>query len=186
MCGTPARVAELVYAMDSKSIVRKGMRVRIPPRALPVRRATPADARALAELHVASWRAGYKGIVADEQLAAQSVDQRHAIWDELLADENMAVLVAGEVELEGFVAFQPETREIRALYVAPDRFRRGVGTELIEAAHDELNGDEAVLWVLEGNEPALNSTTSRLPADGAYRSDESTGVTGCGWPATRE
>ena len=29
----PARVAELVYAMDSKSIARKGLRVRIPPRA---------------------------------------------------------------------------------------------------------------------------------------------------------
>ena len=33
MCEPLARVAELVYAMDSKSIVRKGMRVRIPPRA---------------------------------------------------------------------------------------------------------------------------------------------------------
>jgi hypothetical protein len=34
--GPAARVAELVYAMDSKSIARKGMRVRIPPRALTI------------------------------------------------------------------------------------------------------------------------------------------------------
>jgi hypothetical protein len=60
---TPARVAELVYAMDSKSIVRKDMRVRIPPRALTIRRDTPADARRLAEVYVASWRAGHKGLV---------------------------------------------------------------------------------------------------------------------------
>ena len=33
----PARVAELVYAMDSKSIVRKDLWVRVPPRALPPR-----------------------------------------------------------------------------------------------------------------------------------------------------
>ena len=177
MCGTPARVAELVYAMDSKSIVRKGMRVRIPPRALPVRRATPEDARALAELHVASWRAGYKGIVSDEHLAAQSVDQRHAMWDERLADESNAVLVAGEIELDGFVAFEPETREIRALYVAPDRFRQGVGTELIEAAHDALDGDTA-LWVFERNDRAFAFYARHgYTRDGASMVHESTGVT---------
>jgi hypothetical protein len=54
----PARVAELADAMDSKSIARKGVRVRIPPRALTIRPATRADARAIAEVHVASWRAG--------------------------------------------------------------------------------------------------------------------------------
>jgi hypothetical protein len=31
---SPARVAELVYAMDSKSIVRKDLWVRVPPRVL--------------------------------------------------------------------------------------------------------------------------------------------------------
>ena len=175
MCGTPARVAELVYAMDSKSIVRKGMRVRIPPRALPVRRATPDDARALAELHVASWRAGYEGIVADEHLAAQSVDHRHTMWDELLVDESIAVLVAGEID--GFVAFEPETREIRALYVAPDRFRQGVGTELIEAAHAALDGDSA-LWVFEGNDRAFAFYARHgYTRDGACMVHESTGVT---------
>jgi ribosomal protein S18 acetylase RimI-like enzyme len=141
---TRARVAELVYAMDSKSIVRKGMRVRIPPRALPVRRATPEDARALAEL---------------------------------LADEKNAVLVAGEAAIDGFVAFEPATREIRALYIAPDRFRQGVGTQLIEAAHDELNGDTA-LWVLEGNDRAFAFYARHgYTRDGASMVHESTGVT---------
>ena len=76
----PARVAELVYAMDSKSIVRKGMRVRVPPRALTIRRATAGDARKLAELHVASWQRGYKGVVPDWYLARQSVDHRYGQW----------------------------------------------------------------------------------------------------------
>src|ERR1044072_478559 len=138
--------------MDSKSIVRKGMRVRIPPRALRIRRATPEDARALAEVHVASWRAGYKGIVADEHLAAQTVDKHKAAWDEILANPESTVLVAGEID--AFIAFEPATREIRALYVAPDRFRRGIGSALIEAAHEQLNGDTA-LWVFEGNDRAL-------------------------------
>src|SRR3954447_23793227 len=45
---TPARVAELAYAMDSKSIAREGLWVRIPPRALvrrPLFRVGPARAR---------------------------------------------------------------------------------------------------------------------------------------------
>jgi GNAT superfamily N-acetyltransferase len=171
---TPARVAELVYAMDSKSIVRKGMRVRIPPRALRIRRATPADARALAEVHVASWRAGYKGIVADEILAAQSADEREAIWDEILADPANAVLVAGEID--GFVAFEPATREIRALYVDPEHFRQGIGSALIEAAHAELDGDTA-LWVFEANDRALAFYARHgYTCDGATHIHEPTGV----------
>jgi ribosomal protein S18 acetylase RimI-like enzyme len=148
----PARVAELADAMDSKSIARKGVRVRIPPRALTIRAATPADARAIAEVHVASWRAGYRGLISDEVLARLSVDQRHAQWETILADGRTTVLVAGDVA--GFVAFERDTREIRALYVDPPRFRTGIGTALLQAAHDRLAGDVA-LWVLEGNEAAL-------------------------------
>ena len=85
------------------------------------------------------------------------------------------MLVAGEIELDGFVAFEPETREIRALYVAPDRFRQGVGTELIEAAHDELNGDTA-LWVFEGNDRAFAFYARHgYTRDGASTVHESTG-----------
>src|SRR4051812_9436509 len=99
--------------MDSKSIVREGMRVRIPPRALTIRRAAPADARAIAEVHVASWQAGYKDLVPDEYLGRQSADKRQAQWEQILANPGNTVLVAGEID--GFIAFEPETREIHAL-----------------------------------------------------------------------
>jgi ribosomal protein S18 acetylase RimI-like enzyme len=142
---------------------------------LTVRRATPEDARALAEVHVASWRAGYEGIVADEYLAAQSVDTREAMWVEILANPDNAVLVAGEID--GFVAFEPETREIRALYVSPDRFREGIGSRLIEAAHDELGPDTA-LWVFEGNDRAFAFYARYgYTRDGASTVHEPTGVT---------
>jgi GNAT superfamily N-acetyltransferase len=168
-------VAELVYAMDSKSIVRKDMRVRIPPRALTIRPATFDDARALAVVHVASWRAGYKGLVPDAYLAQLSVDQRAAMWTRLLVDDASTVLVAGEID--GFVAFEPATAEIRALYVAPRRFRTGIGTRLLEAAHAQLGGSTA-LWVLEGNEPAFAFYARHGYArDGATTVHEPTGLT---------
>jgi GNAT superfamily N-acetyltransferase len=148
----PARVAELADAMDSKSIARKGVRVRIPPRALTIRAATQADARAIAEVHIASWRAGYRGLIPDDVLAALSLEDRTAQWETILQDERTTVLVADDVA--GFIAFEHDTREIRALYVDPARFRTGVGTALLNAAHERLEGDSA-LWVLEGNDGAM-------------------------------
>jgi ribosomal protein S18 acetylase RimI-like enzyme len=167
----PARVAELVYAMDSKSIVRKGMRVRIPPRALMIRAATLDDARAIAEVHVASWRAGYRGLMPDAVLDALSVEDRVALWETILVDGRTVVLVAGD-PIDGFVAFNPEKAEIGALYVDPARFRSGVGTTLLAAAHERLAGrPEVVLWVLEGNDAARTFYERH-----GYRADNATAV----------
>jgi GNAT superfamily N-acetyltransferase len=151
------------------------MRVRIPPRALTIRPATPLDARTLAEVHVASWQVGYAGLVPDWYLARQSVDKRYAQWQEILADPSGTVLVAGEID--GFIAFEPETREIRALYLAPAKFRQGIGTQLLHAAHDQLDGDTA-LWVFEGNERALAFYARHgYQRDGATNVHEPTGLT---------
>jgi GNAT superfamily N-acetyltransferase len=120
-----------------------------------IRTATIDDARALAEVHVASWLAAYRGMVPDEVLDAQSVDGRAAQWEEWLRTGDTRTLVAGGVD--GFVTFSETTSEIGALYVAPDRARRGIGSALIDAAHAALHAagrDEAYLWVFEANAPA--------------------------------
>jgi ribosomal protein S18 acetylase RimI-like enzyme len=119
---------------------------------LTIRTATPADARAIAEVHVASWRVGYRGLVPDEELTALSVEKRTEQWEELLGDERNTVLVADDVA--GFIAFEHDTRDIRALYVDPERFRGGVGSALLNAAHERMQGGSA-LWVLEGNDAAM-------------------------------
>jgi ribosomal protein S18 acetylase RimI-like enzyme len=150
------------------------VRVRIPPRALTVRAATLADARAIAEVHVASWRAGYRGLVPEAVLAALSVDQRETQWETILQDGRTTVLVTDDIA--GFVAFEPDTREIRALYVDPARFRTGVGSALLDAAHDALR-DDVALWVLDGNENALAFYRRHdYELDGARAAHDSTGV----------
>ncbi len=139
-----------------------------------IRHATIDDARALAELHVASWKAGYKGLVPDAYLERRSVERRCPQWQEILANPGSSVLVAGDID--GFIAFEPETREIRALYIAPERFRDGVGTALLQAAHETLDGDTA-LWVFEGNERALAFYARHGYArDGATHVHEPTGL----------
>jgi ribosomal protein S18 acetylase RimI-like enzyme len=121
-----------------------------------IRAATLADAHAVAQVHVASWRAGYRGLMPDEYLDELSIAQRVALWETILADGETTVLVASDGDaIAGFVAFNAEKAEIGALYVDPQRFRTGVGTALLTAVHERLaHKAEVVLWVLEGNEAA--------------------------------
>jgi len=45
-----------------------------------LRAAVPADARAIAEIHVASWRSAYRGLLPDSLLDAMSVDELEQRW----------------------------------------------------------------------------------------------------------
>ncbi|MBI5268002.1 MAG: GNAT family N-acetyltransferase, partial [candidate division Zixibacteria bacterium] len=42
--------------------------------------ATPADAPAIAELHAASWRTAYRGVLSDTYLDGNIIDERTAVW----------------------------------------------------------------------------------------------------------
>jgi hypothetical protein len=44
-----------------------------------IRIATPDDAQALAEMHVASWRETYSGLLPDKMLSSLSVEARAAL-----------------------------------------------------------------------------------------------------------
>ena len=50
-----------------------------------VRAATIEDARAIATIHVETWRAAYAGIVPAAHLAALSIDEREVRWRSILA-----------------------------------------------------------------------------------------------------
>jgi GNAT superfamily N-acetyltransferase len=94
-----------------------------------VRRATPADAEAMARVHWLSATAAY----TRPQDFARRLAAAHAVFDEagarpFVADDKGAIvgeLILGDAELY-------------AIYVHPDRWGTGVGQALIERAHDEL------------------------------------------------
>src|SRR5689334_13595552 len=50
-----------------------------------IRLATPADARAIAEVRVDAWRTTYRGLIPDAYLDAMKVDESMALWDRVLA-----------------------------------------------------------------------------------------------------
>ena len=152
-----------------------------------IRPAQVGDADAIARVLVDGWRAGYRGLVPDEVLARLDIEERAARWRELIPDTT--VLVAElDGELAGVVSLAIPARElddaavgeITVLYVAPERWRQGLGRALVDAAGAELRDagcDVAVLWVFEANERARAFYGALgFEPDGARRPEAGTGV----------
>jgi GNAT superfamily N-acetyltransferase len=133
-----------------------------------IRAARPGDERPVAEVHVASWRRAYRGLLPGEYLERLSVDDREAMWLGAFADpEPKSGALVAEVDgrIVGFASFGPSrdedvperTGEVPAIYVEPSVMGKGVGRELLEEATAELRlggFTRATLWVLEVNTPA--------------------------------
>jgi GNAT superfamily N-acetyltransferase len=124
-----------------------------------VRVATAADARAVAELNVAGWRAGYAGLISQDILDRLSVDERKAMWDDLLAREEVMTFVAesgGRVAGYTAVVTGPPP-EVKTLYVDPAQWRRGIGSALMRRGLDALAAagcTDVIVWVFTRNEQA--------------------------------
>jgi L-amino acid N-acyltransferase YncA len=132
-----------------------------------IRDATAADCRAVAEVHVASWRGAYTHLLPSAFLAGLSVGQRAASWQSVLAEGRSHLLVAeAKGEIVGFASFgdsrDADARagcgELRALYVHPGAWGTGTGRALWQATRERLQAHEftsASLWVLEGNQRGM-------------------------------
>jgi len=135
-----------------------------------VREATPDDTDAIVAVTVAGWRTAYRDIVAQERLADLPVARwRHEVHVGLRRPVEDAFSVVAEIngEFAGycFVAapsreaeLGPNVAELVAIYVAPDRWRQGVGAALMRAAMDRLSKlpyDEVFLWTFKENTPAI-------------------------------
>src|SRR5437879_151675 len=102
-----------------------------------IRDATPEDAPAIARIHVASWQAAYRGQLPDELLDGLSVPRRQEFWRVAAARPGHSLLVADEGGgVAGFVSSAAtqdldgdptSTGEVRAIYVDPSAYGRGIG-----------------------------------------------------------
>lgn len=130
-----------------------------------VRDAIPDDARAIAKVHVDTWRTTYRGIVPDEVLEGLSYDRSEEGWRTAMEDRSRSnhLLVAedekGHVigfaaagalrdDVEGFDA------EVYAIYVLEEHQNGGVGRQLMSQAAKLLQEEgfsSLMVWVLAGN-----------------------------------
>jgi len=130
-----------------------------------LRTAIIGDARSIAAVHIASWRAIYKGHMPDDVLKGLDLEQRATGWQERLALTSIDCIVAEAPPVIGFcnvcASRDPDceaaTGEISALYLDPQHWRRGVGRRLVDAAvaqAQERGYRNLTLWVLRENQRA--------------------------------
>ncbi|CAM4326770.1 ribosomal-protein-alanine acetyltransferase [Mycobacterium basiliense] len=128
-----------------------------------VRAAVPADAIAVARVHVRSWQSAYRGLLPQDYL--DSLEPR--VWARRYTFGRMGLhlpstLVAVDgsticgLATTGLCRDQDLTNfgELIALYVDPTYLGTGVGRLLITAARERLRRvgvTSAALWVLKGN-----------------------------------
>lgn len=136
-----------------------------------VRHARPADASAIAKVHVETWRAAYAGLVPEQYLVRMTASGQAFTWRKVLARKRAeeAVFVAeappfGQSAPHHVVAFGSCGRqragdllyagEVYTLYVAQDWQGYGIGRQLLTAMFRWLHESgipDCVIWVLANN-----------------------------------
>lgn len=154
---------------------------------LTVRSAAPADAPAVAGVHVRAWQAAYRGLLPDEHLDGLRADEaRMARYRFGVDDPEAPYTVVAETDggaLVGFATIGPcrdddarDAAELYALYVDPPQWGTGAGRRLLAEARSLMTARgyrRAVLWVLAGNRRAQRVyEVDGWEADGAARHEE--------------
>ena len=128
-----------------------------------IRRAVPADAAALAEVHVRAWHETYTGLVAPDVIATFDVDERRAMWNRALQQpashldgiELGTVVAEQDGPLVGFASVGPSrgadtarTLELWSIYALAHVHGTGVGPALLNAV---LGDAPAQVWLAADN-----------------------------------
>lgn len=138
-----------------------------------VRVAGPDDALTVAEVHVASWRVAYRGLIPDDVLDSPDLlAARRAGWTRGLSEpttpgrdpDERLLVVESDGRITGFAGFgwdrdaedvEPPDRhgELYSCYLHPDAWGSGDADVLMAAAMEALarRFDRASLWVLRDN-----------------------------------
>jgi RimJ/RimL family protein N-acetyltransferase len=133
-----------------------------------IRLATPEDASGIAEVHVAAWRAAYKGHMLDDFLNNLTVEQKATVWKRALQEPSPGTTVVWEQEqrVVGFCVYGPSrdedapintTGELVAINFHPLYWRQGLGTVMcrhVLVEGEKRNWQSLTLWVLKQNLPA--------------------------------
>lgn len=129
-----------------------------------IRRAASADAEAIANIHVKSWKNTYTDLVDEEDLSNMTYENRRTLWEAVLQmqrKEQCTFVIMNEKDIVGFVSGGPERTkrfdydsEIYTIYLLPEYQRKGLGAMLLKAFVEEMkvHGYESLLvWVLTQN-----------------------------------
>jgi RimJ/RimL family protein N-acetyltransferase len=158
-----------------------------------VRAARVEDAERIAEIHVLGWQGGYRGLMPQEYLDGLDAARRLPLRIQWLQAADRArggcfVVSGDDGVLAGFAdvgrsrdddAPAGKTGEVRAIYLVPDAWGKGLGRDLMTAALThlaELGYEQVTLWVLDTNLRARRFYgAAGFRPDDAVKVDESHG-----------
>lgn len=126
-----------------------------------IRLAVPSDAPDMAEVHMRSWEVAYKGILPDDYIREKNAT-RNALYARVITEENdTSYVIQCSGKTVGIMCVAPpqdkeliDFHELHYIYLHPNYFRRGIGTQAMELAYSIARGlgkTGLVLWVLEKN-----------------------------------
>lgn len=143
--------------------------------------AVPDDAALLADLHLCSWRAAYRGLLPDAYLDGACAQEMQTKWLQRMAapaGEYFTCIARIDGEAAGFVCLQPGFAPQQGIYldnlhVLPGKQGSGLGKLLLAWAVAQLlqywPGQALLLHVLDDNLPArqvyrrLGGIETKLP-----------------------
>ena len=151
-----------------------------------IRKATVNDAYGIASVHVRSWQVAYRGHMPDDFLDGLDVEKRMNMWRALTQESDKTIFIAEDTDgnIVGFSAIgssrdpdaNPETAEVSAIYVHPEKWGKGIGRTLLSTSLEEVQKrefDQLTLWVLEANQRARSFYESfGFMQDGAIKDDD--------------
>ena len=148
------------------------------------------DALAIATVQVAGWRTAYRGLMPDALLDGLDVEAKARAWRRTFESSDSQILVVDHSgDVVGFV-LATDARdddlsthgvgEIGAMYVTPQRWRRGHGRDLLHGALEYFattHRARIILWVLEGNASARRFYEAQgFAPDGATKIHPASGL----------
>ncbi len=150
------------------------------------------DAEQLAEVHVRSWQAAYRGLLPQDYLDGLEPATRVQRWRRSVQNADGPrgeTLVATDDDgtIAGFANMGPTrdededgtVAEVSAIYLAPGAWGQGYGRALMGAALARLaqaGYEQVTLWVLDSNARARRFyEAAGFQPDGAVKVDDSLG-----------
>jgi GNAT superfamily N-acetyltransferase len=130
-----------------------------------VRPADLADAAAITNVHIATWRTAYRGLLPDDFLASLTEAGYEDRWRRTLGETSDRVYVAENAH--GVIGFASGGRErageggysgeLYAIYVLREAQHHGHGRRLVQAVVGglrEMGLEDMIVWVLRDNATA--------------------------------
>lgn len=149
------------------------------------RRAKPEDAIAISQVHEASWKNAYAGMVPYSALSRMIHRRDVNWWANAIRKSTLVLVIEMDNQIVGYatlganrVSTFPHEGEVYEIYLLPEYQGVGLGSKLFADAVNELKRRSykgIVVWVLSDNDPAISfyeNAGGRAIANGSEHFDD--------------